>query len=254
MITWESLSSDSRQHGDQINYQVCPECMDAKWHFYINTGTGGYKCFKCEAAGYLPVEGTFNRPKPREAVWEEISLPPNGPPGAWARSYLLQRGIGRTTFEQLGLREWTGQGRILIPYTNSEGAVIYWQARDFTGRQEPRYLGAPDVRRPLFIAPGDGRIVLVEGVFDAVRVNQVGPTAVAMGGKTLAEHMVKPLEHVVRAGSQVYVCLDGDALKNALELQCFVQAQLGIDTIMACPDFGEDPGSMPLEKLEGLFS
>jgi len=104
------------------------------------------------------------------------------------------------------------KNRIIIPYYNKNGNLIYYNGR-YVGDSKLRYLGPPkelgigkgDV---LYIPkwPDDGqKIYLTEGEFDAMSLSQCGFNSAAFGGKNLSEAQIKILTPYIPV-----LCLDAD--------------------------------------------
>lgn len=104
------------------------------------------------------------------------------------------------------------KGRIIIPYYNKKGDLIYYNGRHF-GKSNLRYMGPPkelgigkgDV---LYVPswPNDGeKIYLAEGEFDAISLRQCGFYSAAFGGKNLSEAQIE----IIREYKPV-LCLDAD--------------------------------------------
>jgi DNA primase len=104
------------------------------------------------------------------------------------------------------------KNRIIIPYYNKNGNLIYYNGR-YIGDSSLRYLGPP---KELGIGKGDvlfvpewpevgQKIYLTEGEFDAISLKQCGLHSAAFGGKNLSEAQVKILMQYVPV-----LCLDAD--------------------------------------------
>jgi DNA primase len=93
--------------------------------------------------------------------------------------------------------------------------------------------------------PGD--VVLVEGVFDAIKVHvATGKEVVALGGKQLARYLLHDLLKL--RPRNVRIMLDSDALGAALTLSSKLAPFVDSIERIAVPD-GEDPGSMDYEAI-----
>ena len=107
------------------------------------------------------------------------------------------------------------EGRIIIPSFNTDGFVDYFIARSYTGDWR-KYL-APPVSRDLVFndlyVDWDNDLTIVEGVFDAI----IAGNSVPILGTSLREG--SPLvRRVVDNDTPVYLALDADAEKKALEI------------------------------------
>jgi hypothetical protein len=92
--------------------------------------------------------------------------------------YLIERKIDLDRYKFFFSVEDRFKNRVIIPYYR-QGKLIYWQARDITGKAKDRYLNAPvsrdavmfniDLLNHLSSLP----IFVTEGVFDAIPVNGI---------------------------------------------------------------------------------
>ena len=108
------------------------------------------------------------------------------------------------------------ENRIIIPSFNEDGNVNYYIARTYTGDYS-KYKNPPVGRDIVFndlFVDWTSDIVLVEGVFDAVKA---GHNAIPMLGSTLREGS-KLFQKIVRNDTPVYIALDPDAEKKSLEI------------------------------------
>jgi Toprim-like len=106
------------------------------------------------------------------------------------------------------------KNRIIIPYYDSQGKMIYWNARDMFGKSKQKYLGPPkeigigkeDV---IFMAgawpPPESTIYLCEGEFNAISLKLCEFNAAACGGKNMSEKQALML-----ANYKIVLCLDRD--------------------------------------------
>jgi DNA primase len=101
--------------------------------------------------------------------------------------------------------------RIIIPYYDSKGSLVYWNARDVTGRSKVKYLG-PD--KEIGVGKGDviftenwdvDKIYLAEGEFDAMSLTKCGFNGAACGGKNLTDKQVE-----IARPYKVCLCFDAD--------------------------------------------
>lgn len=106
------------------------------------------------------------------------------------------------------------KSRIIIPYYDKSGKLIYWNARDMFGNSKQKYLGPPkeigigkeDV---IFMAgnwPKAGETVyLCEGEFNALSVKLSELNSAACGGKNMSEKQALMLSDY-----KIVLCLDRD--------------------------------------------
>lgn len=120
-----------------------------------------------------------------------------------AEKYLNKRKISIQ-----GLYVCTGakyRGRIVLPYYDKEGNLIYYNCRAMEG-EIPKYLGPPkeEVKigksNVIFIPkypPKNEKIYITEGEIDALSILQCGLYAGALGGKNLSEYQFNVLKNYI---------------------------------------------------------
>ena len=165
--------------------------------------------------------------------------------------YLRSRGISKEDIIRWKMG-YCSQGdyksRIVIPSFDSEGYVNYFIARNFT-KYGMRYLN-PDVGRDIIFNELNidwyDDIVLVEGVFDAIRIGQ---NAIPVLGSTLREdsHLFQKL---VMNDCKVYTAFDSDAKNKELRV---IKALLRYNIEVSRIDTAgyEDVATMPRAVFRG---
>lgn len=280
--TISDFPGDCRPSGDQIRFKHCPVCGSDRWKVYVDPVKGKWVCFAGKhpvnpnggpGGGNLeiardddaPGQHIFDaRQGPPEVEWAEIELPDWVPLSFGARKYLENRRISPQIAKILGLVEWEGKYRILYPYFDQSGQLVYWNSRRYHPElgEGPKYLTAPG-KHPLYITPyldietehTYNSAVIVEGVHDAIAVELAGYPAIALGGKTLPRYLRKYLLTSVANCGIIYVMLDRDALKNALHLRDFLASQPGIKEVrVRVPLSGCDPGDMAPEEIRKVLA
>ncbi len=278
--TIQDFGVDSRPHGDQLLYR-CPACASRRFVALVDPSSGLWHCSRCNEGGKIDVPtnaGTLRAHAARQAEvemsWGPAVLPPWEMLGSQAADFLtLRYGLTLPEFQVYGLVQGYegmshGQpmpapygGRILIPYVDHTGEVIYFSGRSYTGA-EPKYLNMPG-RHPLYspdwaiggesaVGKKTRDLILVEGVFDAIKVRQsTGLRVAAIGGKALPKYLMR--EVLKMRPGRIRVALDSDALAAALKLRAqlapFVDA---VDVVHLPP--GQDPGSMGAKDLREVLS
>lgn len=255
-LTWDDLSGEPRTSGEQLVYERCPVCGSTGWNLYVNPETGGWFCFAGShyAGGFLPVQ-TGDRiiwPQPRYGTipaWTEIEIPDVRPLTAEALAYLARRGIDPRWAQTFGLSESAlYPGRIVVPFFWN-GDLVYWTSRSYSAQAYgPKYVAAPG-KHPLYLLRGDGsRVVVVEGVFDAMHVAMAGLPTVALCGKSLPIYLESMMEQIV-SGCPVTVILDRDALSDAIRVANRI-SRFADCTI--CFPTAKDPGDMHPDDIRKL--
>jgi len=135
--------------------------------------------------------------------------------------YLEQRGIQGQTAAWFGAGYYGGsgflRGRMVFPIHDEGGELVAYAGRTMDGR-EPRYLFPPgfhksqvvfNLHRAIeFAARQGGVAIVVEGLFDCLKVHQAGyGNVVALMGASLSDRQSELLEKYFR---ELVVMLDGD--------------------------------------------
>lgn len=167
------------------------------------------------------------------------------------------RGISVDTYNHFGAYE--ENGRVCFPLKDINGKIRAFNARAMDPNAELRYLiTPPGAKVPLFPArpePINSAIIIVEGIFDALRLWDYGyKNVVALNGvnrlhgkKGLNKEIVSIFK--LSGVSKIYLMLDGDdagrqatvAIKPLLEAENFLVLDVGLDD-------DEDPCELSKEK------
>ena len=134
-----------------------------------------------------------------------------------ALRYLKERGLNATDIKRYSLG-YCESGRykdmIIIPSYDENGTLNYFVGRNF-GPGDIKYKN-PQASKNIIgfdlLINWDSPIVLCEGTFDAMAIKR---NAIPLLGKTLPEKLMKKI--VSSSVKQVFIALDNDALKQALE-------------------------------------
>ena len=277
--TLSDFPGECKPSGEQINYKNCPICGSTAWKVFVDPTKGKWVCFGGRhpspphggyPGGNLKIEGHEDAPgkhildllTPESDVveWGEIELPDWEPLSHMAGLYLRRRGIDERMSTALGLVEWTDKYRILIPYFDDAGQLIYYTSRRYSEclGEGPKYLTAPG-KHPLYYLGGisfepTNDVIIVEGCFDAMKVSLSGYDATALGGKSLPHYLERLLLTSVRGYGIIYILLDRDAMPQALRLRSLLTTKPGIGQVDVrfCPR-NLDPGSMTPEEIREVL-
>ena len=166
--------------------------------------------------------------------------------------YLSSRGIGRMEILKWKIgycKEGRYGGRVIIPSFDAEGDCNYFIARSYVGHTR-RYLNPPADRDIVFNelnVDWDEPIVLVEGVFDAIKA---GDNAVPILGSTLREKS-RLFQAIAIHDTPVYIALDKDAEKKA---DWIIKSLLKYDIeVYKIPIDDEDVGDMNHQEFIDRF-
>lgn len=129
-----------------------------------------------------------------------------------AEVYLLNRKLPPNQF--MVCTEGDYKNRIIIPYLDRQGKLIYYNARDLNPNTKIKYLGPPGEigvgKGDVFYFPKwpkeNEKVYLTEGEFDAYSIYLSGLIAGSFGGKTMTENQLYLIEDY-----DVILCLDNDA-------------------------------------------
>ncbi len=191
-------------------------------------------------------------------------------PLGWATSewrelfeFLSRRGVQGEALYRSGLIQRTREGnpydlfraRLIFPIHNLQGKVVAFGGRSL-GDETPKYLNSPESpifrkRKELFGLPlakrfltqEEGRILVVEGYFDFLRVYFNGiKNVVATLGTALTEDHVRILKRFV---PEVVVVFDGDRAGESAALrgvEVFLEGEMSVK--VATLPSGKDPDSL----------
>jgi DNA primase len=143
------------------------------------------------------------------------------------------------------------RGRVMFPITDLRKRIVAFGGRIF-GEGEPKYLNSPETAlfnkgrllyaldRAREAAGRQGRLIVVEGYFDAIALHQAGIANVVatLGTALTSDHLAM----IRRFTNTVVLLFDPDAAGVRASLRCldlFVDSGIGV-TVMSLPD-GLDP-------------
>jgi DNA primase len=278
----KEIFGDYRKEGDEQYLFFCPnpDCNHHKKKLSININKNLFKCWICSCKGsnikflikkygsYQQLEewnklnnevDVFQRKelKENENLIVRISLPKeyifllneNSYSSKRALNYLFNRGIG-----EKDILKWkigfapTGSyaGRVIIPSFDKFGYVNYFIARTFE-ENYIKYLNPKLEHNLIFnelIIDWNDDIILVEGVFDAIKFNNAIPLLTS----TLNENS-KLFETIVERKERVFIALDSDAKKKELKIiDQFMK--YGIDVYKIDINPFKDPSQMTRQQFE----
>mgnify|MGYP005813291291 FL=1 len=261
----------------------CPACEHRKKKLSVNVEKNKFQCWTCGFSGSTlsAIVKKYGEPKDKKE-WleagevvdindfykifeeetekrEEVVLPEeyiclvneDVPRSAlMAKKYLKERGVTRDDIllNKIGYCA-TGEyaRRVIVPSFDIEGEIDYFIARSYTGdflKYKNPKVSRNIVFNDLYINWNDD-IVLVEGVFDAIRA---GYNTIPLLGSTLNVNSVL-FSKIVNNDTGVYLALDPDAHikenKIAIELMKY-----GIDVYKIEIGDYEDVAEMPKDVFE----
>jgi DNA primase len=261
---------------------TCPFCHHHKPKLEVDITTQHWHCWVCNASGrkisvlyrklnvarekisqiitllddveYKPTKTTtdtpvVNLPSDYRPLWR---IDKASPDYRNAITYLKNRGIGIYDIlrYRIGYCE-TGEysGKIIIPSFDANGSLNYFVARAFYESDNFKHKN-PKVSKDIIgfelHINWELPIVLVEGAFDAIAIKR---NAIPLFGKTISNTLKKRI--VQRRVKTIYICLDQDARKQALEAAEYFMSN-GIDVYFV-DITGKDPSDLGFEAVKNLI-
>ena len=169
-----------------------------------------------------------------------------------ALKYLHDRGITQDDIVKYNIGfcdEGKYSNRVIIPSYDGSGSLNYFTARTFDPNNPSKYKN-PDVSRDiipleLFIN-WSSPIVLCEGMFDAIAIKR---NVIPLLGKNIQSTLM--LKLVTSAVKKIYVALDRDALREALQF-CEQLINEGKEVYLVDLD-GKDPSELGFRHFTELI-
>lgn len=264
---------------------TCPYCGHHKLKFSVNIEKNMYKCWVCDQRGkdiYKVIKryGTFRDiqewrvltnmvelsefdgmfDEPEEEKEEILDLPPEFRSLANTNTIAAQNALnylrGRGVTDKDILRWKIGfcddgeyKNRIIVPSFGMTGKANFFVARSYSG-DWMRYKNPKVNRNIIFneLYMDWGRdVVLVEGIFDAIRAHNIGSPIPLLGSTLRVES--KLFQNIVRNDSRVFLALDDDAKKKAMKVASSLN-KYGIEVYDIDTSGYEDVAEMPHDILQ----
>jgi len=246
-----------------------PEHPDRNPSMRIDQVTGIFNCFSCqykgnlftyfgEKANKMEIRRQLLKKKIDEVRSESIGLqmPEKAMPyvGNW-------RNIRPETykdFESFIHPSKDFVGRICFPVRDRTGRIVAFQARS-TGDQQPKYLNSPPgAKMPLFpvVEPIQGRILLVEGIFDVLNLHDKGLTnaVCCFGVKNVTEEKLQVLSVAGIEGVDVFLDNDEAGQTGSAKVRELCE-KVGLDSRnIAFGDKSLDAGALVQSQVDKLKS
>jgi len=244
-----------------------PEHADRNPSMRIDNITGIYQCFSCEYKGnvfthfgekanQLQLRRELLKRKIKEKRSESIGLsfPKNvmAYVGNW-------RGIKPETYKKFEAFQSSDSdfiGRINFPIRDISGRIVAFNGRHTTGGT-PKYMISPaGAKMPLFpiVVPIQGKIILVEGIYDMLNLQDKGLTNAicTFGTKNINEDKLRMLS--IQGVDGIDIFFDGDdAGQHASERVQEMCELIGLPHRNICLT-NKDPGALPLQTVQKLKS
>ena len=256
----------------------CPFCHHNKKKMEVNIVTQYWHCWVCNAAGrklavlfrklnvqrekisklvgllddveYKPTKTTTDTPvlqlpEGYRPLWvlQEMS-----PEYRNAIYYLKKRNITIHDILKYRIgycRKGPYKGKIIIPSYDANDSLNYFVARAYYEEDKFKHKNPPaskDIVGFELHINWSMPIILVEGAFDAIAIRR---NAIPLFGKTISNTLKKRI--VEKGVKEIYICLDKDARKQALEAAEYFMAN-GI-TVYFVDLTEKDPSELGFEKI-----
>jgi DNA primase len=168
-----------------------------------------------------------------------------------AMSYLKKRGV--TIFDILKYRigyceagEYSG--KIVIPSYDCDGQLNYFVSRAFYSADKFKHKN-PKVSKDIIgfdlLINWNEPIILCEGAFDAIAVKR---NAIPLFGKIIQPALQKKI--IEKRVRDIYICLDADALRNALSIaERFMAEGLNVYFVELATEDASDLGFQQIREI-----
>jgi len=167
--------------------------------------------------------------------------------------YLKGRGIGIHDILKYRIgycRKGSYKGKIIIPSYDANGSLNYFVARAYYNEDKWKHKNPPaskDIVGFELHINWNMPIILVEGAFDAITIKR---NVIPLFGKTISNTLKKRI--VEKGVHKIYICLDLDARKQALETAQYFMAN-GLDVYFV-DITGKDPSDLGFEKITNILN
>jgi DNA primase len=246
-----------------------PEHPDRNPSMRIDQVTGIFNCFSCqykgnlftyfgEKANKMEIRRQLLKKKIDEVRSESIGLQMPEKAMPYVGNWRNIRPETYTDFEAFIHPSKDFVGRICFPVRDRTGRIVAFQARS-TGDQQPKYLNSPPgAKMPLFpvVEPIQGRILLVEGIFDVLNLHDKGLTnaVCCFGVKNVTEEKLQVLSVAGIEGVDVFLDNDEAGQTGSAKVRELCE-KVGLDSRnIAFGDKSLDAGALVQSQVDKLKS
>ena len=250
----------------EINIRINSKA-DNPWHCWISDERGKtikslFKKLRVSKQSWDDYNSIFNKLNRYSSeydvsgVVEQVQLPKefhplyessNSTKRKHALHYLLNRGFRVEDIVKYNIgycEEGEYRDKVIIPSYDERGKLNFFVGRSFYQTQYKHK--NPKVSKDIIgfdlLVNWDTPIILCEGVFDAIAIRR---NAIPLFGKSIQSELEKKI--IGNSVKKLYICLDSDALKNALGLAKKFMSY-GIQTHLV--DLGDDdPSELGYKKI-----
>lgn len=241
-----------------------PEHDDKHPSMRIDRVLGVFHCFSCGYKGSLFKHYNVDVSKvgiKREKLLRLITdLRSSGVglsmPEDFIPFYKDWRGISKETYKKFeAFYHYTGSfsGRVNFPIKDTSGRIVAFQGRDESGTLQEKYkFFPPNAKLPLYpmAEPIQGKVILVEGIFDMLNLHDKGLTnaVCCFGTNNFTKHKLNLLQIVGVNGLDILFDADEAGRAGAEKIK---EVAEGFPTRLINLKTG-DPGNMTLRQVTNL--
>lgn len=258
----------ARLRSSEVQIKDCLFCGNTRWNLELSAYKGVYSCWVCRASGSL--NRLFDRIGIQahvhvnlERTDDEISFAEkktyaSASTDPTAVAYLARRGFNRTHIMQYGLQVCLDRtdnmyGRIVIPlYEYWQGTYVGELGRAYFDDSVVKYMSQIPKQVIVGWKNADPVHVLVEGAFDAMKVNLAGWNAAAMLGSGGDSMLMKWASHVGMTRGSVLLMLDSDAADKARKMKSLISQVVSDVRIVELPD-NCDPADLDIPEISNIL-
>ena len=275
------LGSGRSTNNNNVAYH-CPFCHTQKKKLEVNTISQHWHCWVCNIAGrklvtlfrklsvdrakisklieildeveYKPTKTTTDTPvlqlpEGYRPLWQLDKLSPEYRNAIY---YLKGRGIGIHDILKYRIgycRKGLYRKKIIIPSYDANGSLNYFVARSYYPEDVYKHKNPPtskDIVGFELHINWNLPIILVEGAFDAITIKR---NVIPLFGKTISDTLKRRI--VEKGVTEIYICLDKDAKKQALETASYFMNN-GLDVYFVDLT-SKDPNELGFEKTKEIL-
>jgi len=243
-----------KQKGSEIIYDECPFCGNMKNNFQVNVDKGVYHCWVCDAKGPI---SKLNILLPRVFRGDNVSTHTFTPQkslvlkdcvdviGTEGEEYLKNRGFSLEDILCWGIR-FSLLNRLVFPWYDDEDRLLYYVEKDIkTGSWNyPEGVSKKDILWVRFRNQSND-ILIVEGIFDAMRVYSYGYNVLILLGTNVFD---RDVDFIRKKNLNPILFLDSDC---KIEVYKRIKKRLGDFECMKIEE--GDPDELSKKEVDELF-
>ena len=266
----ETVIGQYKQDKDETIFKDCPFCGNDRKNFCVNVVKNAVHCWCCSYHGSIirlfrdlkiPYDFTITFEKKKEvpknekdeAILPEDAVELDKTDYRWmVMKYLNSRGLNEGDVKKYHIMWCEKLGRILFPFYDLNGNLIFWNARTIYKSVKPKYLHASVSKstRILMYEGESKETFIVEGVFDGIAVNKLGKNAIMLMGSSVSEDL-KTFLRVKKI--PVVICLDSDMTDKQMKVERELKMYLGKDMVTSLYLKGKDASESGIDGETGLI-